>query len=298
MHIPNHMIDGTVGAATAVIATFGVAAAILAARQSADKPSVARFAGITALVFAGQMMNFPVQDGTSGHLIGGVLASLLLGVPFGVLSLTVVLVIQCLLFGDGGLLALGANVLTMALIGAGVGGWLAESLRAGKTGGMLILRTALAAWGSVVFAALTCSVLLALSGTVSIFAVLPAMTGIHAMIGVGEAVATVAVLFLIPIRTRRQTDFRGVLVPFAVALFVGAVLSQFASGAPDGLEWVAEQLGFLKAAAPTMAIFPNYTVPWLGTGPDSAGLAGLLGVIATAVFAGMLARMWTNRTVV
>ncbi len=293
------MMEGAICPVTAVVATFGVVTALLAARQTSDKPSVARFAGITAFVFAAQMMNFPVQDGTSGHLIGGVLAALLLGIPFGVLSLTIVLVVQCLVFGDGGFSTLGANILNMALIGAGVGGWLAEVLREGKTGAMQVVRTALAAWVSVVLAALACSIELSVAGVVSATAVLPAMAGIHAMIGVGEAVLTVLVLSLIPIRARRQTDFGAVLVPFGAAIFIGAVLSQFASSAPDGLEWVAKNLGFLKeTVAPSGGLFPEYTIPWLGEGSASAGLAGLVGVIVTAVFAAMFARLWTNRTVV
>ena len=110
MHIPNSMLQGAVCPVTALVGVLGVAVAALKAFWSEHKPSAARFGAITALIFAGQMMNFPIQDGTSGHLLGGVLAAALLGTPFGILSIALVVTIQCLVFSDGGFAVLGANI--------------------------------------------------------------------------------------------------------------------------------------------------------------------------------------------
>ena len=124
MHIPDSMLQGAVCPVTLALGAAGVTVAATFAVRSANKPSAARFAGVAALIFAGQMMNFAIPGGTSGHLLGGVLAAALLGTPFGVLAMTLVLAVQALLFGDGGLLALGANVVNMALLGVGIGGLL------------------------------------------------------------------------------------------------------------------------------------------------------------------------------
>lgn len=296
MHIPSSMIEGPVCPVTGVLAAAGIVTALLAAAQSKDRPSTARFAGITALIFAAQMMNFPIQDGTSGHLLGGVLASILLGVPFGVLSISAVLVVQCLFFADGGLAALGANIVNMALVGAGLGGWIAVQLREGKTHWGQAAVTALAAWGSVVLAALACSFELALAGTIPLLKVAPAMVSVHALIGVGEAAITLAVLALVPVRARRITDLRGILVPFGVAFLVAGVLSQFASPMPDGLEWVAGELDFVKdSVARTFAPFADYGIPWMKPSDASTGLAGLAGVVITAALAALVARLWAAR---
>jgi cobalt/nickel transport system permease protein len=293
------MVEGPVGPVTAAIAAFGVVAALLAARNSQDTPSAARFAGITSLIFAAQMVSFPVQDRTSGHLIGGVLASILLGIPFGILSMTIVLVIQCLLFADGGFSVLGANILNMALLGAGVGGWFAVELRRGRTGFVLLAATAGAAWISVVLAAMACSIELAASGVAPFPRIATAMLGAFALIGIGEALITVALVAVIPIRTRRATDFHAIFIPFAAAAFIAAVLSQFSSQFPDGLHWVAKELGFLpEKTGSYFAIMPGYSLPWLGGNAAPAGLAGFIGVVAVSALAIATSRLWTNRTVI
>ena len=105
MHIPQNLLDGTLCSVTAVVSGLCLAGAALAAYRSAEKPHPLRFAAVSAFLFAAQMMNFPISGGTSGHLLGGVLASALLGVPFGVLALALVVAIQALVFADGGLTA-------------------------------------------------------------------------------------------------------------------------------------------------------------------------------------------------
>jgi cobalt/nickel transport system permease protein len=152
--------------------------------------------GITAaFLFSAQMVNFPVGGGTSGHLLGGVLAAVLLGPFAGSVTLACVLVFQCLLFQDGGLTALGANIFNMSLGGA-LGGYLifrtAGLFFRGEKG--TLIAAAIASWFSVVLASVLCALELAASGISPLGIVLPAMAGIHCVIGLGEAAISVAVL--------------------------------------------------------------------------------------------------------
>lgn len=153
---------------------------------------------MSAFIFAAQMINFPVLGGTSGHLFGGVLAAVLLGPYAAAVVLTCVLIFQCLVFQDGGLLALGANILNMAIVGT-LGGYFIFSILnkiiSGKKG--FVIGAAIAAWCSVVLAASLCALELSISGISPLRVVLPAMAGIHALIGIGEAIITVAVLSFI-----------------------------------------------------------------------------------------------------
>ncbi len=287
-------MNGAVCPVTAVVAATGIAGAAWAAVKSEHKPEATRFAAISALVFAGQMMNFSIQGGTSGHLLGGVLAAALLGLPFGLLSIALVLAVQCVVFSDGGLSMLGANVITMSLIGAGIGGFLAGAVGGRRPASLA--RLGFAAWCSVVLAAFACSVLLALSGTVPFAASAPAMLATHAMIGLGEALLTVAAFVLLAepmaVSTKRSWIPAG-----AAAVVIALVLSPFASGSPDGLEWVATQLGFLHESAPTfVSPLAGYAVP--GSLPDfaSTGLAGLIGVAVVFALALALATAWKSRS--
>lgn len=278
---------------TAVVAAAGVTAAAWAATKSESKPTVSRFAAVSAMVFAAQMVNFPVQYGTSGHLLGGVLASVLLGTPFGVLSMSLILSVQCLLFSDGGLAVLGTNILNMALLGAGVGGWLAGNLRDRSV--PTFTRIGISAWVSVVLASLACSIELAVAGVTPFSQSAPMMLGVHALIGIGEAFLTVAALALLP--SAGKTGWMGTAVPAATAMVIALVLSPFASGFPDGLEWVSSKLGVLHKSAPSfVAPFDGYTIPGLSHETLSTSLAGMLGVIAVFILGTIVASIWTRRT--
>jgi len=156
---------------------------------------------MAAFIFAAQMINFPVPGGTSGHLLGGVLAGVVLGPWAGTVVLALVLAVQCLVFQDGGLTALGANIVNMALIGCAFSAFLYSGLR------RLIPRfgptatAALCAWLSVVLAAAACSAELALSGASPFRIVFPAMVAVHTFIGVGEALITTLILgFIFKVR--------------------------------------------------------------------------------------------------
>lgn len=144
---------------------------------------------VAALVFAAQMFNFPVDRGTSGHLIGGVLAAVLLGPFAGAVVISAVLAVQMLFFADGGVLALGANIVNMALVGTVLCYYIYRSLKSRFPEWTAI---AVASWFSVVLAAFSCAVQIGLSGTIAFGAVIPAMLKVHAVIGIAEAAITVA----------------------------------------------------------------------------------------------------------
>jgi cobalt/nickel transport system permease protein len=152
-----------------------------------------------AFIFAAQMLNFPVAGGTSGHLLGGALAAILLGPWAGMLVLTAVLMVQALLFQDGGLLALGANVFNVAVIGVlvGWGAYRGVTAIAGRRRWALGAGGFAAGWLSVVIAAAVASGELAFSGTLPFRVVFPAMTGVHMLIGAGEGAITAAVVLFL-----------------------------------------------------------------------------------------------------
>ena len=194
MHIPDGFLDPQVAVATGVVAGGAVAVGLRKAEASFDERSAPLLGVTAAFVFAAQMLNFPVAGGTSGHFLGAALATVLLGPWLACLVLAVVLLVQALLFADGGVSALGANLLNMGVVGAlGAGLFLGVALRVlPPTRRAFLGAVAVASWLAVVAGAVACSFELALSGTIPLGTVLPAMVGVHALIGVGEAVVTVA----------------------------------------------------------------------------------------------------------
>jgi cobalt/nickel transport system permease protein len=293
MHIPTSMMDGAVCPVTAAVSVCGLALAAGMACKAKEKPASARFAAVSALIFAGQMVNFPVLSGTSGHLLGGVLAAALLGVPFGVLATALVVTLQCLVFADGGLAVLGANLLNMAILGAGVGGWIWQRLAA-RLPERKSLTLGLAAWLSVLLAALGCSLELAAAGTIPLSRVIPAMLSVHALIGIGEAVVTVAVVALFSRAAAPQASERRPVFILGIAAFIIALVgAPFACGWPDGLESVAETLGFLHASAPSfVAPLSGYTFPAISNEMLSVSLAAQIGVVVTFLAAWFIAKTW------
>ncbi|HEY8523932.1 MAG TPA: energy-coupling factor ABC transporter permease [Acidimicrobiales bacterium] len=198
MHLPDGFIDGTTSAGAAVVAAGGLGAALRRAGQVLDERRVPLAGLVAAFVFAAQMLNFPVASGTSGHLLGGALAVVLVGPSVGAVCLAVVLIVQALLFADGGLSALGLNVLNMALVG-GCGAYvvfagLRRLLPARPPS--VVVAAGVAAGVSVVLAALAFTIEYALGGTggASVAAVAGAMVGVHALIGVGEGLITALVV--------------------------------------------------------------------------------------------------------
>lgn len=195
MHVPDGFVDTRVALAAAVVAVAGVALCLNRAHRTLDERT-APLAGLTAAyIFAVQMLNFPVAAGTSGHLLGGALAAILVGPWVGALCVTVVLLVQALVFADGGLTALGLNIINMAFTTVLVG-WLvfrAMSMIMPGRPRSVVVASGLAAFASVPAAALSFSLQYALGGlgTFAVKQVVVAMTGVHVLIGVGEAAITV-----------------------------------------------------------------------------------------------------------
>ena len=194
MHIPDGFLDGDVAAAAAVPAVAAVGYGVRRAGRSLDDRKVPLLGVTAAFIFAVQMLNFPVAGGTSGHLLGGALAAILLGPWLACIVMAVVISGQAFVFADGGVTALGANVFNMGVVGAlGIGLAMVAARRLlPRTRTTFLAVAGLGAWASVMAGALLCAVELGVSGTVPLHTVLPAMLGVHALIGIGEAVITVA----------------------------------------------------------------------------------------------------------
>jgi cobalt/nickel transport system permease protein len=196
MHIPDGFVSTGTAAATWLASAGSIGYAVRRVNQELNERQVPLMGVTAAFIFAAQMMNFTVAGGTSGHLLGGALAAILLGPWAGMLVLTSVLVVQALLFQDGGLLALGANVLNMAVVGVLIGWVVYMTLRrllGDRTWATMVSGFA-AAWLSVFVASLVAAAELAVSGTSPWAVVLPAMGLVHVLIGVGEGLITVGVL--------------------------------------------------------------------------------------------------------
>jgi cobalt/nickel transport system permease protein len=196
MHIPDGFIDTGTAAVAWAASAGGLSYAVRRVNQELTERQVPLMGVTAAFIFAAQMLNFTVAGGTSGHLLGGALAAILLGPWAGMLVLTSVLAVQALLFQDGGLLALGANILNMAVVGVLVG-WLAyRTLRRllGERPAAFLASGFVAGWLSVFVASLLAAAELAISGMSPWGLVLPAMGSVHMLIGVGEGLITVGVL--------------------------------------------------------------------------------------------------------
>ena len=288
---PLHIPDGFLSIVVSLISwliTIAVLSVAVKRTEALDEKQVPLMGIMAAFIFATQMINFPVAGGTSGHLLGGALAAIMLGPWAGMLVMTAVIGVQGLLLQDGGLLVMGANILNMGLLTAAIGFGLYK-LGEGRNRKLKLTLAGIAAWLSVMAGALFTSLQLWLSGTARLDIILPTMLGVHALIGIGETLITVSALAFI-FRTRpdllEQTEgpARGgrgwILVGAAISLFV-LILSPLASSNPDGLERVAGDLGFLGQGVDSpYSILPDYTLPFLGEGAFSTIAAGILGALA------------------
>ena len=194
MHIPDGFIDAPTSAAAGVVAVGALGVCLHKSGEMLEDREAPLAGLVAAFVFAAQMLNFPVAAGTSGHLLGGLLAAVLVGPYLGALCVSVVLVVQALLFADGGLSALGLNIVNMALVGAfaGYGIFLLARRVIGAHRGGVVAAASVAALASVVLAALAFIGEYAMGGAggASLGRVAGAMIGVHVLIGIGEAVIT------------------------------------------------------------------------------------------------------------
>lgn len=290
MHIPDGFLSVAVSVVLWILAIIGVGYALWRVNRELDERKVPLMGVLAAAIFAGQMLNFTVAGGTSGHLMGAALATILLGPWASIVVMTAVVSLQALLFQDGGLLALGANICNMALIGSFVAYGvyeLVKRLAAGKKWAALV-GSFVAAWFSIVIASVAAALQLAASGTSPANVAVPAMAGIHALIGIGEGLITLGAVSFIAATRRdlleraeaRDKAERGVVAVGLLIALLLAILSPLASSHPDGLEWVAEQKGFLDTAqGPLYEIIPDYVFPGIPNEVLATILAGLVGTL-------------------
>lgn len=194
MHIPDGLIDGRTSAAAGIVAIGAITLALRRLAATVDERQVPMMGLAAAFTFAVQMLNFPVAGGTSGHLLGGALAAVLVGPAAGAVCVSVVLLVQALLFADGGLSALGLNIVNMALVGA-FGGYAAFAVVRAvlpRTRRSVVAAAGLAAFLAPVMASVAFTVEYALggNGVTSVTTVAAAMIGVHVLIGAGEGILT------------------------------------------------------------------------------------------------------------
>lgn len=323
MHVPDGFIDAPTSAVTAVAAAGALAVSLRGARRELDERTAPLAGLVAAFIFAVQMLNFPVAAGTSGHLLGGALAAILVGPYTAVLCVSVVLLMQGVLFADGGLTALGVNITDMAIVTTVVSYAVFRALLAvlPRKRRSVTIASFAAALVSVPAASVAFTAVYAIGGTtdVSIGKVATAMIGVHVLIGIGEAVITAltvsAVLAVRPdlvhgargLRQRLTLRVNGVLVdapaptaPVAArtsrralwvtglvtSLVLAGFVSFYASANPDGLEKVAHDKGIDKKTekhASAGSPLADYGVKDIPDARLSGGLAGVIGVGATVV---------------
>lgn len=298
LHIPDGFLSLAISLICWVITMITLGLAISRTNQSLGEKRVPLMGVMAAFIFAAQMINFPVAGGTSGHLLGGALAAIILGPWAAMIVMTAVIAVQGLLFQDGGLVVMGANILNMGLVTAAIGYGLyrpvinqSKTVRLGTAG--------IAAWLSVIAGALLTSLQLWLSNTSELQVVIPAMLGVHTLIGLGEALITVAALTLI-LQTRPDLldeksasakGGRGWAVPGVVISLAVVLLSPLASADPDGLERVATDMGFISTGQPApYSIIPDYMLPFLGETALSTILAGVIGILVVAAIIVLIGR--------
>jgi cobalt/nickel transport system permease protein len=287
LHIPDGFLSVVIALIFWLVTIIFIGLAISKTNQSLGEKQIPLMGVMAAFIFAAQMLNFPVAGGTSGHFLGGALAAIVLGPWAGILVMTAVIGVQGLLFQDGGLLAMGANIFNMGILTAVIGFGLYRMVIHQKRGARLAV-AGIGAWIATIAAALITGLQLWLSGTTRLEIVIPALVGVHALIGIGEALITVAALTyieqirpdLVVTENDTTTGGRGWIIAGVIVSLLAVFISPLASGNPDGLERVAEDLGFLETGieAP-FQILPDYTIPFLGDTAISTILAGVVGAL-------------------
>lgn len=291
LHIPDGFLSVAIALIGWLVMLGLLAVAVRRSQNTIGERQMPLLGIMAAFIFAAQMINFQVAGGTSGHLLGGALAAIALGPWAAMLVMTSVIGVQALLFQDGGLLALGTNILNMGMLTALIAYGLYRVVAQRSRTTRLVVAGG-AAWLSVMGAALATSLQLWLSGTANLRLVIPAMLGVHALIGLGEALITVAALGFI-LRTRPDLidatparGGRGWIIGGVIAAVAVVVLAPLASADPDGLERVAQDMGFLaRGQDAPYTVLPDYTIPGLGESGLSTIIAGLVGIVVVALLA-------------
>ncbi|MCC7359956.1 MAG: energy-coupling factor ABC transporter permease [Anaerolineales bacterium] len=303
LHIPDGFLSAPVALVGWGLAVAAIAYALRQTRGQLGSKQIPLMGVMAAFIFAAQAINFPVAGGTSGHLLGGTLAAIVLGPWAAVLVMTSVISVQALIFQDGGLLALGFNIVNMGILTAFTGHLIYLGLKRalGEGRNSLLAAGAVGAWVSVVLGAVATAVELAISGTSPLGVALPAMAGVHVLIGLGEAIITVGALAFI-YAGRRDLLERGASAPaqgaanwvgVGLGIAVGVAMFSFAASPhPDGLERVAADHGFLeRALGPVYHLLPNYTIPFISNPLISGIVAVVVGTLLVFGLAVAIARM-------
>jgi cobalt/nickel transport system permease protein len=296
MHVPDGFMNVTMSAATGVISFGTLWAYIRSAKDLVADKFIALTGMMSALIFVLQMINFPIAAGTSGHLLGGALAVIVLGPRLGLVCLSVVVIIQSLLFADGGLSALGVNVLNMAIVTSATSWFIVKYWIKfiGKNKTSIVSVSVLAGILSVVFSSIAFTIQYAIGGTISIpvGTVLLAMVTTHFIIGFGEGVITALIVTLL-IRVRpdliyayersdentTKVSFYGL---FIILILLLSLVTPFASSSPDGLESVAKEFGFTQTDG-IVLLLDDYGISAVNNDFISTVLSALLGVIVLAI---------------
>ena len=295
MHVPDGFINAQVSVATGVISLGTLWAYIRNAKNLVADKLIALTGMMSALIFVLQMINFPIAAGTSGHLLGGALAVIVLGPSLGIICISIVVVIQSLLFADGGLSALGVNVLNMAII-TSLTGWLTITFWKklfGDSQFTLISGSVIAGLLSVVFSSIAFVMEYAIGGTVSVplGSVLIAMISTHLFIGLGEGVITALIISLL-LRVRSDLVYantkknRSNNLSTSYGIFIVLILSltlvtPYASSSPDGLESVASNFGFEETDG-VVLLLEDYGISSVNNNFVSTILSALLGIVSIA----------------
>ena len=296
MHVPDGFMNVTMSAATGVISFGTLWAYIRSAKNLIADKFIALTGMMSALIFVLQMINFPVAAGTSGHLLGGALAVIVLGPRLGLICLSVVVIIQSLLFADGGLSALGVNVLNMAIVTTTTSWFIVKYWIKfiGKNKTSIVTVSVLAGILSVVFSSIAFTIQYAIGGTISIpvGTVLIAMVTTHLIIGLGEGIITALIITLL-MRVRpdlvyafdrndkntTKVSFYGL---FIILILLLSLVTPFASSSPDGLESVAEEFGFTQTDG-IVLLLDDYGISAINNNFVSTVLSALLGITVVAI---------------
>ena len=303
LHIPDGFLSIVVSITLWIISIVTISYALKRVGKDVGEHQVPLMGVLAAAIFAGQMLNFAVAGGTSGHLLGATIATILMGPWAAMMIMTSVVSVQALIFQDGGLLALGANIFNMGIVGVTVSYTVYRTVLrlASKRKMGILIGGFIAAWLSVVLTSLAVSLQLALSGTSPANLAIPAMAGVHALIGIGEGLITVGALaFLLAARPDLIQRGESAQIKGGVAWLVGllvtlllVIISPLASTRPDGLEWVAMQYGFLQSArGPIYQIIPDYLFPGISSEALATIVAGILGI---AIIFGVVLGVAYNR---
>lgn len=294
MHIPDGMLDTKTWATAWVGSAGALAYAARRVRQAVDDSRLVLMSVIAALIFALQMLNFPVAGGTSGHFAGGAAAAILLGPWQALLVMAGVLGVQALFFADGGITAFGANVANMGVVAVLVG-WSVYRAVSGRSPSAARRSAAAftAGWAGCLAASIFAALELWISGRAPLLAVVSAMGFWHAVIGIGEGLITAGLVAYLA-RTRPDlldageptsaSSVRGVAVTLGAAALAAAGLSFLASSHPDGLEYVYFEQGVGKAFAEQTLLrspMPDYVMPGVPNETLAGILAGIVGVAIT-----------------